>query len=390
MKGIDPYVIEQTSLAERLLANLKPSDQTAFLTVLHGDGQRQTMSYAELLKTSARWTHYYRSQGLKRSDRVVIILKHSIELYASFVGAVLGGIVPAMFAFPSPKFSHEAYFKTIGALVDNAQPSALVVYPELRSQLSDMIDTSLAVIVPAEVSVETDELPQITTAVDPNDTVFLQYSSGTTGLKKGVAISHRALMWQIEQYSRAIKVSADDVIVSWLPLYHDMGLIACFMLPFIQQIRLVSMSPFDWVKRPGMLLESVTEFNGTLCFLPNFAYNFLTNNVSAVSNHSFDLSSLRGIVNCSEPVMGESHDLFLSKFSAYGFQRQMFATSYAMAENTFAVTSGGFGVPVVERWIDARIFSQTGQAVAGPNAAPGMRRLVSSGRPLPDTSIEIV
>ena len=390
MKGADLYLIHEKSLAERLIANLDPSDRSDFLTLLYPNAERQTLSYSDLLERSGRWAHFYRARGLKRGDRVVIILKHSVDLYASFIGAVLGGFVPAMFAYPSPKFSPEAYFNTIGALLDNAQPGALVVYPELRSQLRETWDESLTVIVPADITDDAAIIPEPAAGIGPEETVFLQYSSGTTGLKKGVAISHQALMWQIAEYSRVIKLSPQDVIVSWLPLYHDMGLISCFMMPIIQQIPIVAMSPFDWVKRPGMLLESISEFKGTICFLPNFAYNFLTNNVRESPTSTFDLSRLRGIVNCSEPIMGESHDLFLSKFSPYGFRPQMFATSYAMAENTFAVTSGGFGVPVVERWIDALVFSKTNQAVEGPAGASGMRRVVSSGRALADTVIEIV
>jgi acyl-CoA synthetase (AMP-forming)/AMP-acid ligase II len=100
---------------------------------------------------------------------------------------------------------------------------------------------------------------------------FLQHSSGTTGLQKGVALSHRSVLNQIESYSLAIDLMPDDVIVSWLPLYHDMGLIAGFVLPLITSTPLVLMSPFKWVRDPKILLQAIHRYRGTLCWLPNFA-----------------------------------------------------------------------------------------------------------------------
>src|SRR5438105_5384187 len=212
MAFTNPRILQERSLADRLIANLDSSGRTDFLTLLFGDGRQETLSYPDLLEKSSSWTHFYQTRGLEPGDRIIIILKHSIDLYASFIGAILGGFVPSMFAFPSPKFSAEAYFKTIGALVDNAQPRALVMYPELRSQFTDTIWNAASVIVPEDVP-HGPALAPAPISREPADIAFLQYSSGTTGLKKGVAISHSALMWQVEQYSRAIKLSSKDVIV---------------------------------------------------------------------------------------------------------------------------------------------------------------------------------
>src|SRR5437763_978813 len=175
-------VVHKRSLTDRLIANLDAPDQAEFLTLLFAD-KRETFSYADLLKRSWCWTRFYQSKGIKPGDRVVIILKHSIDLYTSFIGAILGGIVPSMFAFPSPKFSEKEYFKTIGALFDNAQPRGLVTYPELRSTLPETISALVTRIVPEDVALTNVESPQLIPR-DPEDIVLLQYSSGTTGLKK--------------------------------------------------------------------------------------------------------------------------------------------------------------------------------------------------------------
>ena len=153
---------------------------------------------------------------------------------------------------------------------------------------------------------------------DPNEIAFLQHSSGTTGLQKGVALSHRAVLNQVASYSDAIALNDHDVIVSWLPLYHDMGLIAGFLLPLIQGVPLVLMSPFDWVQHPALLFRAIHDYHGTLCWLPNFAYNHCARRIRQRDTEGLSLASMRLFINCSEPVRPESHQQFLERFAANG------------------------------------------------------------------------
>ena len=179
---------------------------------------------------------------------MIVVLPHSLDLYGAYIGALLGGLVPAMFAFPSPKFSEREYFRNIGALISTAGGSMLVTYPELAAKLEQRERAALA----SAQLVTPDMLPAGGTSAwrapatvpGPEDTAFVQYSSGTTGIKKGVAVSHRALLWQIDAYAGRSGPGPADRIVSWLPLYHDMGLIACLFLPLLKRIPLVAMSPF--------------------------------------------------------------------------------------------------------------------------------------------------
>ncbi len=348
-----------------------PVSNGPFLRLIYPDSV-ESFRYEDILNAALSWTSFYRELGLNPGDRVVIVLKHSQALYASFIGAILGGFIPAMFAFPSVKFSEAEYSKTIGQLLRNASPRALITYPELKNLLrnhaADLPNPALVH--------DFTEMRSNPAAVDslhnaaPEDIAFLQYSSGTTGVKKGVAVSHRALLWQIDQYAKEIKLTENDVIISWLPLYHDMGLIACLFLPFLTRTRLVALSPFDWVERPARFMKAISEYKGTLAWLPNFSYNFMAKNVQVDDMAGIDLSSLRGLVNCSEPILAGSHELFLGRYKTHGLRETVFAASYAMAENTFAVTSGGFKGPLVQTVIDGR-------------------KLVSSGRALPETQIEI-
>lgn len=353
------------SVADIIRARAEADTGGEFLRLLHPGSDPEVATYGELVERADRWAARYAADGLKPGNRVIVILRHSLDLYAAYTGALLGGQVPAMFAFPSPKLSEERYFQTVGTLIRSSEARQIVTYDELAEKLAHREGDTLQ-----GIRITTPgELPNGTAdpvAIDPSEGAFLQYSSGTTGLKKGVLVSHKALLWQIGAYGDAIGATEKDRLVSWLPLYHDMGLVACFFLPLLRGIPTVAMSPFEWVARPALWPQAVSEHGGTLSWLPNFAYSFMAARIRDSELENVDLSSLRGVVNCSEPVLPDSHAAFLGRFASYGARREQLATSYAMAENTFAVTSGGFGTPPLEG-----------------------ERVVSSGRPLPETEIEI-
>jgi acyl-CoA synthetase (AMP-forming)/AMP-acid ligase II len=217
----------------------------------------------------------------------------------------------------------------------------------------------------------------------------LQHSSGTTGLQKGIALSHRAVFNQLNSYSRAIHLNTQDVVVSWLPLYHDMGLIAGFLMPILCRVPLVLMSPFDWVRAPYKLMQAVSHFKGTLTWLPNFAYNFCAQKIKDRSLTGVDLTSWRAVINCSEPMHWNSHQMFIDRFTPYGLRPEAIATSYAMAENVFAVTQGGIGSPVMIDRIDQNALIQRQTAVQGSNPTTTIK-MVSAGTAIDNTRIRVI
>jgi acyl-CoA synthetase (AMP-forming)/AMP-acid ligase II len=222
----------------------------------------------------------------------------------------------------------------------------------------------------------------------PEDIVLLQHSSGTTGLQKGVALSHQAVFNQLDAYSQVLELNENDVIVSWLPLYHDMGLIAGFLQPVLMGVPLVLMSPFDWVRAPYKLMQSVSRYHGTLSWLPNFSYNFCAQKIRDRHLEGVDLSSWRAIINCSEPVRAESHQAFYERFKAYGLKIEALQTSYAMAENVFGVTQSDLArQPKVEE-IDREAF-MTERIARDANGRPAMK-MMSSGSPLPNVRVRVL
>jgi fatty-acyl-CoA synthase len=352
------------------------------------------LTYDQLLRGSQSYARTYAREGLQPGEVVVLILQHGEDLVYAFWGATLHGAIPSIMPFLTEKLSPERYRADLSALISVTRPSAIVSYPEFENEVRAALkegDSVRSVIV-------TDRLePQ--TAVDfsvlagfqrtPDDIVLLQHSSGTTGLQKGVALSHRSVFNQLDAYSRALLLTDADVVVSWLPLYHDMGLIAGFLMPTLSGIPLVLMSPFDWVRAPYRLMQSVSKYRGTLSWLPNFAYNFSAQKIRDRHIEGVDLSSWRTVINCSEPVRWESHLAFYERFKDHGLRWEALQTSYAMAENVFGVTQSRLGsVPVVHE-IDREAFMVERVAKSPLDGRPSMK-MMSSGRPLENTRIRIL
>jgi acyl-CoA synthetase (AMP-forming)/AMP-acid ligase II len=205
-----------------------------------------------------------------------------------------------------------------------------------------------------------------------------------------VALSHRAVLNQIASYSEAIQLSAQDVIASWLPLYHDMGLIAGFLMPLVQGTPLVLMSPFDWVQHPAILFRAIHDYGGTLCWLPNFAYNHCARRVRRRDTQGLSLASVRMFVNCSEPVLHDSHQLFLERFAPHGVKPEMLAVSYAMAENTFAVTQTPPSQPARLDVVDRVELEQNRYARSVHRDDPNAQVRVSCGPVIAGTGVRVV
>src|SRR4030095_12702905 len=283
------------------------------------------------------------------------------DLVYSFWGAILHGAIPSIMPFLTEKLSPERYRADLSALISVTQPAAIVTYPEFEAEVKSALkegDSVREVIVTSQVdnnvSLDFDALAGFQRKSD--DIVLLQHSSGTTGLQKGVALSHQAVFNQLNAYGKSLALNENDVVVSWLPLYHDMGLIAGFILPILSGTPLILMSPFDWVRGPYKLMQAVSKYRGTLSWLPNFAYNFCAQKIRDRHLEGLDLSTWRAVINCSEPVRWESHQAFYERFKGYGLQYEALQTSYAMAENVFAVTQSPLGSEPVVVEIDREGF----------------------------------
>jgi acyl-CoA synthetase (AMP-forming)/AMP-acid ligase II len=325
---------------------------------------------------------------------VILIQQHGQELVFAFWGAIMAGVIPSIMPFLTEKLSPEQYRNDLRALLGVTRPAAIVTYPEFESQVRLALgeDTSVRAVISADSPGEVEQRSSLDRAGrlrSDDDIVLLQHSSGTTGLQKGVALSHGAVVRQLEAYGKALRLTAEDVVVSWLPLYHDMGLIAGFVLPILSGVPLVLSSPFDWVRAPWRMLQSVSRYRGTLTWLPNFAYNFSAQKVRDRQLEGVDLSTWRAVINCSEPVRWESHHAFFERFKGHGLRWESLQTCYAMAENVFGVTQSDLDAAPSVQHIDRTVFAEQKRAIPARSDSTALT-MMSSGRPITDTEVQIL
>lgn len=382
-----------TTFPQQLRALHTRIPERAAVTLQFAGREDVALSYDQLLCGSAAYARTLEREGIQPGEVVVLILQHGEDLVYAFWGCILHGAIPSIMPFLTEKLSPERYRADLSALISVTRPAGIVTYPEFDAEVRSALkegDSVRSVIVTDRVE------PQIALDFDslrgferaPEDIVLLQHSSGTTGLQKGVALAHEAVFNQLRSYGKSLALSEGDVIVSWLPLYHDMGLIAGFLMPILSGTPLVLMSPFDWVRAPYRLLQSVSRYRGTLSWLPNFAYNFCAQKIRDRHIEGVDLSSLRAVINCSEPVRWESHLAFYERFKDYGVKLEALQTSYAMAENVFGVTQSQLGqLPFVEE-IDREAFMTARLAQEPTDGRPAMK-MMSSGQPLENVQVKV-
>jgi acyl-CoA synthetase (AMP-forming)/AMP-acid ligase II len=352
------------------------------------------VTYKRLVRRASAYVDHFTQQNIQPGEVVILILQPGEDLISAFFGAVLHGAIPSIMPFLTEKLLPERYRADLAALISVTKPSAIVTYPDFETEVTTAIQPGSSVrSVVISNTVEEEATPVFENMGGlsrlPGDIVLLQHSSGTTGLQKGVALSHQAVFNQLDSYSKALHLNQNDIIVTWLPLYHDMGLIAGFLQPILMGIPVVMMSPFDWVRAPYKLMQAVSRYHGTLTWLPNFAYNFCAQKIRDRHMEGVDLSSWRGVINCSEPVRFSSHQAFRAKFSRYGLQDSALCTCYAMAENVFSVTQGGIDKPLIIDEIDRDKFQIDRIAELAIEGSPSLH-MVSNGSPVLGVEVKII
>jgi fatty-acyl-CoA synthase len=364
-----------------------------FASMYAGEELVDCVTFDEFRQRAAVQAERFAAEGACRGDRIILIMPQGIAVMTAFMGAMKLGAIPAILAYPNFKVEPSKYRSGLIGVSRNLKTNLIGIdagFPdEFREYVSAGEATRLIVCsddgaAPATVRPACHPCPQ--------DIAFIQHSAGTTGLQKGVALSHAAVLTQIGHLTLALDLREDDHIYSWLPLYHDMGLIACFILPMVRHFHVVMQSPTDWVMEPGAMLRLISAQKCTLAWTPNFALQFLARRMPQEDREDLDLSPLRMLINCSEPVRAPSIQEFETAFRPYGLRPDACQASYAMAEAVFAVTqSGGRNADSPRKiWVDRGRFYQDNVAVPAEPGSRGAFCLVSSGRTIPGAEVRIV
>jgi acyl-CoA synthetase (AMP-forming)/AMP-acid ligase II len=373
--------------------NAAPADRD-FITHWIDEDERETVNFGEFRRRARLQARVLCGQGVTRGDRVVVIMPQGIPAMATFVGAMILGAVPAFLAYPNFKVEPSKYRSGLIGVTANLGAKVVVIdekFPdEMLGHVSLGEETTL---LRARSDGPREEVGLPDPDISPEGLAFIQHSAGTTGLQKGVALTHAAVLRQLEYLSRTLKIDpTSDRVYSWLPLYHDMGLIACFMLPMVSHLPVVIQSPLEWVMHPETMLQIISEFRCTLAWMPNFAFQFVPRRTPQARCAKYDLSSLRALINCSEPVRATSMQEFQSAFASIGLTSQALHSSYAMAENVFAITQSDSDSPhgPTRTFADGKEFRSAHRIVPVSEGTAGAMSFVSSGRLMPNHEIRIV
>ena len=371
------------ALAQR--AALTP-DRLALRFLADDPAHSQVLTYHDLdlrARTIAAALQAHAAVG----DRAVLLFPSGPDYVAAFFACMYAGII-AVPAYP-PESSKRHHQERLLSILDDAEPRLLLTCSPLRQSLLQMSELS-ATDAPHVLCVDQLETDAVhawqPVALQADDVAFLQYTSGSTALPKGVQVTHGNLVANEVLIRRGfgIDLNPDDVIVSWLPLYHDMGLIGGLLQPIFSGVPCVLMSPAYFLTRPLRWLEAISEYGGTISGGPDFAYRLCSERVSETALASLDLSRWRVAYSGSEPIRQDTLQRFAEKFAACGFTPNSYFASYGLAEATLFVAGGqrGKGIPALYlnelELANNRIVTGDGSAV------------MSCGTHQPDHALQIV
>ena len=375
-----------TTLIEPLRARAQESPGFENIVLLRDDGGREIITAAEIWADVSAIAAGLADAGIGRGDVVAVMLDHSRELLSVFLGVMALGAVPTIVATPTGRIDPGLYRARIETLLRNADAAALIG--------SSGFDPALISGLPCRV-LRIEEIARgaargdIGREVSPEQLAFIQYTSGSAGLQKGVAHTHAGVLRFIESKRVGLPLSADDVIVNWTPLYHDQGLLSGFLTPIVVGFRTVMMSPVRWVRQPGLLLQAMHEYRGTLCYMPNFALNHCVRASRERDIEGLDLSRWRLLLLGGEPVRADSLTAFSDRFAAHGFRESALRAGYGLAEMVEGVTATLEGPPRVD-WISVAALQRDARAEPAPPQVEGAVSFVSCGPPKDGAEMRIV
>jgi fatty-acyl-CoA synthase len=346
--------------------------------------------YAELREDALVAARRFVALGIKPGDRIALIAETGPEFAAFFFGAVYAGAWPVPLPLPTSFGGRDAYIDQLAIQLDSCDPALFLYPPELAEFGSDAAAmpgvesrswSTLEAIEPAS-----GELP----AARPDDIAYLQYSSGSTRFPHGVAVTHRALLDNLRAHGIGLQVLETDRCVSWLPWYHDMGLVGCFLSPIALQLSVDYLKTEDFARRPLAWLDMITRNPGTsISYSPTFGYDICSRRMSSQTRAAdrFDLSRWRIAGNGADMIRPDVMQAFVDCFDEAGFKASAFCPSYGLAEATLAVSLMPPGEGIRLELVEENELS--GCAPADEERPRRYRAVVNCGKPVTGMEIEI-
>lgn len=356
-----------------------------------GGGNGEMLTYRALHTRAAAVASGLQARGVQPRQAVAIMLPTGLEYFISFFGVLLAGAIPVPIYPPVRPTQLEEHLRRQRAILSNCQATMLITVPEakpLARLLRTQVDTLQAIATAGDLSFAAREYA--TPKLSAEDIALLQYTSGSTGTPKGVILTHANLLANIRAAGEAIDVCSEDIFVSWLPLYHDMGLIGAWLGSLYHAVMLVIMSPLAFLGRPQRWLWAIHRHRGTVSAAPNFAYELCLRRIGKQDLDGLDLSSWRIAFNGAEAVSPNTVQRFGERFAAYGLRPESIYPVYGLAECSVGLTFPPLGRgPRIDR-IQRDAFMHSGRARPAEGLDPHPLCFVGCGRPLPGHEVRIV
>jgi 1-acyl-sn-glycerol-3-phosphate acyltransferase len=372
-----------------LRARAEPDRPSVYMR--EDDGTETTLTFGRLWRDAAAVAGALAERGLSPGQTVALMLPTSVDFLVAFQGILIAGAVPVPIYPPVRLDRLEEYAHRQSTILADAEVGALITVARARP-VADLLRASVPSLTRVTTVPELLALGASWSAAGgrPEDAAFIQYTSGSTGNPKGVLLTHQNLLANIEAIGRGLAVRPTDVGVSWLPLYHDMGLIGSWLFCLTKGIPIAIQSPLAFLARPERWLWAIHERRATLSGAPNFAYELCVRRIRDQALEGLDLSSWRCALNGAEPVSPETLERFAARFSRHGFRPEAMMPVYGLAENAVAVAfpPPGRG-PRIDR-VARGPFQSEGRAQAAAPGDASALRFVSVGHALPEHEVKIL
>ena len=385
-----PPPTEAKSFADVLRTQVEAEPDRIQIHLLEGDSG-QTITHAQLLDRSQQVAAGLIEAGLQPNETVAIMLPTCEDFFYSFLGTMLAGGIAVPIYPPARPDKIEEYVRRQVQILGNAEVRFLVSFERVKA-VSQVMRLSLPTLreVTTVSALRERGMGAPAPSVQPSDTFFIQYTSGSTGNPKGVVLTHSNVLANAKGIGWAVQARPDDVVVTWLPLYHDMGLIGSWLFSLYHAFPITVMSPLAFLSRPERWLWALSDSRGTLCPAPNFSYELCARKITDDALEGVDLSRWRVAINAGEAVLPSTLERFAKRFEPFGFRPESYIPCYGLAESSVALTFPPINRRPVIDSIRRDIFEKEGRAVPADPSDETALRFVANGHPLPAHEIRVV
>jgi acyl carrier protein len=386
-----PTEAQAATLTEALEyhAERQPERLTVFM---YEDDKEFPLSYKALWDGALGYAAHLWQAGLQPGQMVAIMLPTCKEYLFSFYGVLLAGGVPVPLYPPARLTTIEDHMTRHVGILKSAGPAMMITIPEAKPLawlLRAQVESLRTILVPEDLNSPADK-KFVPFHCKPGDMGFLQYTSGSTGNPKGVVLSHANLMANVRAMGAAVNANPSDVFVSWLPLYHDLGLIGANFASLVLGFPTVLMSPLAFLSRPASWMRAIHRHRGTMSGGPNFSFELCLRRIADEDMEGIDLSSWRFAFNAAEPVSPDTIVEFEKRFAKWGLRKNCLSPSYGLAESSVGVAITVPGTPWRADRLDRQRFTRTGEAVEAPAGDASPLIVIGCGTPIPGHDIRVV